>query len=311
MNVVGLIINSKLFKDALYGETVSYLLLINVVLGTYLPLIGSADIFYGQRVISPHARWSETILCSFMQVSSSTSLMISLCINGLLMYMTIGAVTRVKFIILKTHLAFRVLLIIVMATIFNLMQSLVNVTRNGQTEASVNLCNAIGASKVISFPQHLSVSIICLMMVSLFMYVLYGTIKVINYTNTTTKEVLKYSEGDTTRNNARKRKVCRRMVELILAMSFITLPYSLLRILSIWYDDIPQISYVAVMFSTIILQTFHTPLVYICQPILKKSCKGWDWIKSWEEEINTYLVMPKRTHSNDDLMCLKLLASCM
>ena len=242
MNVVGLIINSKLFKDALYGETLLYLLLINVVLGTYLPLIGSPDIFYGQRVISPHARWSESILCSFMQVTSSTSLMISLCINGLLMYMTIGAVTRVKFIILRTHLAFRVLLITVIATIFNLMQSVINVTRNGQTEASVNLCNVIGASKVISFPQHLSVSIICLMMVSLFMYVLYGTIKVINYTNTTTKEVLKYSEGDTTRNNARKRKVCKRMVELILAMSFITLPYSLLRILSIWYDDIHQIS---------------------------------------------------------------------
>ena len=304
MNVVGLIINSKLFKDSLYGETISYLMLINVVLGTYLPLIGSVDIYYGQRVISSHARWSESILCRFMDVASSTSLMISLCLNGLLMYMTIGAVTRVKFVILKTHLAFRVLLITGIATIFNLIQSLVDVTRHDQIEGSVNLCNVIGASKVISFPQHLSVSIICLMMVSLFMYVLYGTIKVINYTNTTTKEVLKYSEGDRTRDNARKRKVCKRMVELILAMSFITLPYSLLRILSIWYDDIyhMQISYVIVMFSTIILQTFHTPLIYIYQPMLNKNCKGWDGINFWQKEMNICLV--KQEHITMAIKCV-------
>ena len=273
INSVGLIINTKLLKDSLYSETVSYLMLINIVCGTYLPLIGSVDLFYGQRIMLFHAIWSDSILCSFMEVASSTSLMISLCLNGLLMLMTVRAVTKVKFNIPKMQVIFGILLITGFAVIFNSVQPLVDVTRNDQNEASVNLCNVLGASTVTSFPRRVSVVTICIMMVSLLMYVLYGTTKVISYITNTSNEVLKYSDGDTTRNNRRKSKVCKRMVEFFWAMSLVTLPFPLLRTLSIWYDDIPQIAYVAAMFSTISAQTICTPLVYIYQPMFKKICK--------------------------------------
>ena len=272
MNTVGIIINTKHLKDSLYAKMVSYLMLINIILGTYLPLIGSVDIFHGQHIPS-HARWSESILCNFMEMSSSTSLMVSLGINGLVMYMTIEAVTRVKFIILKTHLAFSILFITGFAVIFNLVQSVVNVTSHGHKEVSGNLCNELGASTIVPLPRRVSAGITCVMMASLFMCVLYGTVKVTSYVNNTTKDLLRYSNGDTTRNNARKRRVRKHMVELFLAMSFITLPYPLLRTLSIWYDQIPQIAYVGIMFSTIILLTVYTPLVYIYQPMLNKICK--------------------------------------
>ena len=286
LNVIGLIINVKLYKTSLHAETVSYLMSINVLLGTYLPLIGSVDIYYGQRIVLLHASWTKSILCNFIEVSSSTALMISLCLNGLLMFMTVGAVTRVNFHIIKRRLATGMLLMTAFTFIINLIPSLLKESKYPEADASGILCNILGASTVRSFSQHALSGIICIMMVSLLMYMLYGTITVIIYINRTTKEVLKFAESETAKNDARKRMVCKRMCELVFGMFMITLPYPLLKFSSIWRDDISQILHVGVMLSTIIVETFYIPLAYVYQPLLNRNCKRCGWNK-------LYLRVPK------------------
>ena len=277
MNIVGLITNAKFLKDSLHVKMISYLMLVNIVLGTYLPFIGSVDIYYGQHIVLYHVSWSQSILCSFMEVSSSTALIISFCLNGLLMFMTVKAVTGIKFYILRTRLAVGILLMTGFAITFNLIQSLLKANTYDDIEASGTLCNILAASKVQSFWQRMSQGFICVVMVSLFMYVLFGTIKIVSYIYKTTEEVLKYSEGDIARNDVRKRKFCKRMVELVLAISFITLPYPVLKTLSIFYKDIPQLLYAGVMFSTITLETFYIPLCYLHVPLLNRICKWHGW----------------------------------
>ena len=277
MNTIGLIVNVKLFKGSLHAEAISYLMSVNIVLGAYLPIIGSVDIYYGQRIVFLHANWSDSILCSLMELSTSVSLLISWTLNGLLMFMTVGAVTRVKFHIVKTRLALGILLMTVFAIIINLMPSLIKEKSYDKTDSPVSLCNILDASALNSLPRRVSEGIICIMMVLLFIYVFYGAIKVISYISKTSREVMKFSEGETSKNNSRKIMMCKRMVELVLAMSFITLPYPLLKTISIWYVDITRTSYVGVMFSTIILETIYTPVSYIYQPLLSRICKRCDW----------------------------------
>ena len=277
-NAVGLILNAKFIKVSLHTETVSYLMIVNIVLGTYLPLIGSVAIYYDQRIVFYHVGWTQSSLCSFMEVLSSTSLMISLCLNGLSMFVIVGAVTRIKLNITKTQLAVRILLMSVFVLVFNMTQSLFKANNYGDTEAFGVLCNILGASKVLSVSQGVSDCVICAMMLSSLMYILFGAISVICYINETTKQVLKYSEGGISKHNARKRMICKRMIELSLVTSFITLPYPLLKTLSLRYEDIPKTFYTGVMFSTIIIEIFYTPLSYIYIPLLNRICNWHDWI---------------------------------
>ena len=277
-NAVGLIMNTKFLKDSLHTATVSYLMATNIVLGTYLPLIGSVDLYYDKRIAVYHIGWAKSYLCSFMEVSSSTTLMISLCLNGLLMFMIVGAITSSKLYIAKTRLVVGTLLVAGFALIFNMTQSLFKSSNSDDIEASAGLCNILRASTIKSVPQGVSECVICALMLALFMYMLIGAVTVLRYITKTTKEVLKYCEGDIARNNMRKRMICKRMVELVLVMSFITLPYPSIKALSLLYVDIPQIIYTGVMFSTIILEIFYTPLLYIYIPLLKRIRKRHGWI---------------------------------
>ena len=118
-NAVGLIINTKFLRYSPHTVTVSYLMVTNIVLGTYLPLIRSVDIYYDKRIVFYHIDWTQSYLCSFMEVSSSTTLMISLCLNGLLMFMIVGALTSYKLYITKTRLVLATLLMAGFALIFN------------------------------------------------------------------------------------------------------------------------------------------------------------------------------------------------
>ena len=212
MNVVGLIINTKFLKDSLHAKTISYSMLVNIVLATYLPFIGSVDIYYGQHIVLYHVNWSQSILCSFMEVSSSTTLMISFCLNGLLMFMTVKAVTGIHFYILRTHLTVGILLMTGFALTFSLIQPWLKANTNDDMEASGTLCNILAESKMQPFSQRMSQGFICIVMVSLFMYVLFGTSKIISYIYKTTEAVLKYSEGDIASNDMGKRRFCKRMV---------------------------------------------------------------------------------------------------
>ena len=68
------------------------------------------------------------------------------------------------------------------------------------------------------------------------------------------------------------------MMKLVLVMSYITLPYLSIKTLSLLYVNIPQIIYTGVMFSTIILEIFYTPRLYIYIPLLKRIRKWHGWI---------------------------------
>ena len=151
----------------------------NIVLGTYLPLIRSVDIYYDKRIVFYHIDWTQSYLCSFMEVSSSTTLMISLCLNGLLMFMIVGAVTSYKLYIAKTRLVFATLLMAGFALIFNVTKSLFKSSNYDDIEASGSLCNTLGDSTIKSVSQCVSECIICALMLSLFMSMLIGAVTVL------------------------------------------------------------------------------------------------------------------------------------
>ena len=273
INVTSLFVNAKYSKESLYAKTISCLLFINILLGMYISIIGAADMYYGQHFVLAYNTWRESILCRLMKVVSSTALVLNLFMYGLLMFITVETITRIKFYFDKRKIICGLLLLVAVVSALIIMQMFLKVNGQGQSGMSGRLCNNLVGPTRKAFADNLLEASVCLVMISLFLYVLGGGMKVIIHINKTTKEIHKFLAMEIITSNARKRALCKTMVEIVLLMSFITLPYPLLKVISLWNTAIPEIMYISIIFSTIILGILYVPLALVYKPLFHRYYK--------------------------------------
>ena len=273
VNSISLPIHAMSSKDSCHANVLSHQLIFNTFVATYMPLIGSIDVYYGQHFVLSHDKWYDSILCHFMEVSSSTTLSLALFLNALSMFLTVQVVTRIGFHIDKRKMLLVEVLVSLLVFTLNLMLLFLKANQHGPQDISCNLCNILGVSKIRSLAEILSTVFTCLIMIALLTYMLYGAITVILHINKTTQEVQKYSTMDIDSRNTRNKAVWENIVGMVLVMSSVTLPYPLLMAASVWYENIPRMIYASVMFSTIISQTFYCPIVFVCKPMWSRISK--------------------------------------
>ena len=267
-NVIALTGNIKAYQGRKLSKLISCLCVIDAALASYLPYLGITDIYHNNNFVFVADRWQRSHMCHLMDVVSSSCTMLSLCLSGLLIYLTSQGVVKIRFGVddMWHKLFFAQIFVFIIITTTNVSLVVVQVILN---DANIN-CNMMANPSTISwFVITYSVLMAMLMMI-VMLVISFSAVRLINHVGQTRKNVKKVSGISSGTSDPRK-GVFKLLIAIVIVKSVIILPYPLLQVVSILGLNIPGYAYQYVAVTFITLESFYNPTVFVFRPLMAQN----------------------------------------
>ena len=268
INIIALFANRLLTRTAKLSKLTSLMTCVDIVLASYLPFIGGADMHYSRFFVIYAIEWRQWIFCRCMEVLTATATMTSLIVNCLFIGLTKTGVISITFDVSERWpkiigvLSSSFLITIITHISFVLAK----VSQNISDSSAVNICNVMGNPQPKHWTDVLSIWALCILMVVGFLFVSCSAFSVLNHIVRTGKGVKNIS--DNRRNNTQNRmSVYNYMIILVTIKSLVTMPYPLLRMVSFLYH-LPEDIYLYAILVYIISESLSTPSLSVIRPLL-------------------------------------------
>ena len=264
-NGVAITANVMAYRGRKLPKLISFLCFIDAALASYLPYLGIADIYHDIRFVFAAEQWHRGHMCNFMDVLSSSGAMVSLCLSGLVIYLTSQGVVKIRFSIddVWHKLLFGQVVAVFMITLTNV--SLVAVRMIMQDMSTG--CNMMAIPPMLAWSVIVYSVLVDALMVIVMVVITFSAVKLIKHIVKTRKDVEAISGTNSGATDTRK-GVCKFLIAIVIVKSIIILPYPLLQLLTLLGMNIARDAhqYVAVAFIT--LESFFNPTVFVFRPLM-------------------------------------------
>ena len=275
LNAFAFYASSKLSKALLYSKITTLLLFVDAVLASYLPALGSADLYYDSYFIITMKQWQQGLPCQLMNIVSSTASVFSLLLSSLLVFLTSQAITQIGGSVFeKRHnIITAVVLISMTSVLYGFAISINDILPDNSVDGKAYLCNFIGDYTFNSKTGILLVIILCILMLASVTCIIISAINLVLHIRNTTIEMTRVSKVKFASSQERD-GVCRFMITLVIIKMVVILPYPLLQVIRFVDHNVPEIASVYVMMMFIILESFSNPVIFVLRPLLVQKNKN-------------------------------------
>ena len=265
VNVAAVTVNISAYRGRKLSKLISSLCISDAALASYLPYIGIANIYHGNNFVLAVKQWSRSPICHFMDVLTSSGMMVSLCLSALLIFLTGQGVTRITFSIDEIWLKLIIaqVLTLLMIMIINISLTLTRVSTN---DFRVE-CNMMAKTTLVSWTDIVNSVLVDAIMIIVLYVITSSAVKVITQIIRSGKDVEGISGINSGFSDARK-KVCNFFIAIVIVKSVIILPYPLLQLVTILGMNISEYTYEYVTVTFIILESFYNPVAFVFRPLM-------------------------------------------
>ena len=266
-NFIAVTVNIKVSQGRKLSKLISFLCLIDAALASYLPYLGIADIYYDYNFVLAVQQWGHSRMCNFMVILTASGTMTSLCLSGLLIFLTGQGVTKIRFSIegIWPKLLFGQVVVLIMIITTNVSMAIVRM----KTNVPLTACNMMATSLLNSWPDIVYSFMLIIIMIAVLVVIIFSAVKVINYIMQSRKDVVSISGMNSGMADTRK-GVCKLMIAIVIVKSIIIIPYPLLQLISLLCIDISGYAYQYATIAFIILESFYNPTMFVFRPLITK-----------------------------------------
>ena len=241
---------------------------VDVILASYLPFIGAADMHYNRFFVIYAMEWRQWFVCRLMEVLTATGAMFSLVVSCLFIGITNTGVISITFDVSERWpkiigvLSSSFLITVITEISFVLVKS----SQDIPDSSAVNICNIMGNSRPKHWTDMFSIWALCILMVVGFLFVSYSAFSALSHIVRTGKRLKKIS--DNPRNNTQNRMSVYNYIIVMVTIKFlVTMPYPLLRMISFIYH-LPEDIYLYAILTYIISESLFNPTLFVIRPLL-------------------------------------------
>ena len=264
VNVVAITANIKAYRGRKLSKLITFLCITDAALASYLSYLGIADIYYDSNFVFVAEQWKQSYMCHFMDVSTSSGTMISLCLSGLLVYLTSQGVVKIRFSIddIWHQLSLAQVVAVSMISITNVSLVAVRVTINDV----IPQCNMMANPPFISGSAIFYSVLMDALMITVLFVITFSAVRLIWHIVQTGKDVKTISGMNSCTLDKRK-MVYKFMIAIVIVKSIIMLPYPFLQLLSLFGMNISEYAYQYATVAFITLESFYNPTVFVFRPL--------------------------------------------
>ena len=271
LDVAALCANCKLVQDNEFTRHVSFVISVDAILAAYLPFVGIADIYYGAHFVLSVRQWQQSVLCVSVEILSATTTLVSITFSGLLVFLTARGVTSLG--LNSPGIWFKIscgkFMFVIIAISCNVSLTLIRTFMGNSINDDIKVCNPMGYSKWVSYPDLIIALILVILMVSLLSGIIVCAIHVVMYVSRAGKAVREIiSKRDKSKQG--RTSVYRSMIALVLVKAITLLPYPTLLFMSIVCDNISNDAYVYVLVNFIMMESLFNPVLFVWRPLIAK-----------------------------------------
>ena len=143
MNLYACYANCRQTKASYLTKIVSFLILVDAMMASCLPIIGVADLYYKSTFVLALGRWQQGVVCQLMESVSTITTIISPVLSGLLVFLISQGITNANFNIAdySNIIAFALAGITIMTICLSLSLTLSNIFQNTHWDDKRYMCN--------------------------------------------------------------------------------------------------------------------------------------------------------------------------
>ena len=266
--------NFKQAKASHFAKIMSFLILDDTIMTSYLPMIGVADIYYKSTFVLAIGRWQKGVVCQLMESVSTITTILSPVLSGLLVFLISQGITNLTFNIVNYSniIIFALVGITITTMCFSLSLTKSNMFQNGHLDDTMHMCNIMSnfnATSKIVISMKIALSVI---MLAMELWTITSAIKMMLHIRQTTKEVEIISKIKL--GSSRVKSGANKFMMSVIFIKLVTyVPYPILQIMHFLADNSPEISGAYVMLSFIILECSFNPIAFVLRPLLTRKKK--------------------------------------
>ena len=260
--------NVKQAKASHFTKIMSFLILVDTMMASYLPIIWVADLYYKSTFVLAMERWHKGVVCQLMESVSTITTILSPVLSGLLVFLISQGITNVNFSIVdySNIIIFALDGITITMIRFSLSLTKSNMFQNGHLDDTMHMCNIMSnfnATSKIVISMKIALSVI---MLAMELWTITSAIKMMLHIRQTTKEVEIISKIKL--GSSRVKSGAYKFIMSVIFIKLVTyVPYPLLQIIHFLTDNVPEISGTYVMLSFIILECSLNPIAFVLRPL--------------------------------------------
>ena len=275
INGYALYANFIITRGSLHSQIMYFLILVDFVLASYLPIIGAVDVYYKSYFALAVERWQQGVVCRMLETLSTITIILSPFLSGLLVFLTSQGIANAEFNIMDNS---RFIIFIMAGTTFtticfSVFLTIANIVANDKSGKRY-VCNMLGYISITSKADLSFAITLSILMVALTIWIATSAMKLILHIRRTTKEVERISKMKL-KSSQGKGGACKFMILLIIMKSIIFVPYPLLHLVNLLVKNVPETTSLYVMLSFTVLESSLNPIVFVLRPLLRKRKRIW------------------------------------